>query len=36
MNSSITQTAEEINMEVSKKVDGDKIISTINQNNYTL
>lgn len=31
MNSSITQTAEEINMEVSKKVDGDKIISTINQ-----
>lgn len=31
MNSSITQTADEINMEVSKKVDGDKIISTINQ-----
>ena len=31
MNSSITQTAEEINLEVSKKTDKDKIISTINQ-----
>ena len=31
MNSSITQTAEEINLEVSKKVDEDKIISRINQ-----
>ena len=31
MNSSITQTAEEINLEVSKKVGEDKVISTINQ-----
>ena len=31
MNSSITQTAEGINLEVSKKVDEDKIISRINQ-----
>ena len=31
MNSSITQTADEINMEVRKKVDGDKIVSAINQ-----
>jgi hypothetical protein len=31
MNSAITQTAEEINLEVSKKVDSDEIISTINQ-----
>lgn len=31
MNSSITQTAKEINLEVSKKVDKDKIISRINQ-----
>ena len=31
MTSSITQTAEEINLEVSKKVDENEIISTINQ-----
>ena len=31
MNSSITQTAEEINLEVSKKVGNDEIISKINQ-----
>ena len=31
MSSSITQTAEEINLEVRKKVDQDEIISTINQ-----
>ncbi len=31
MNSSITQTAEEINLEVSKKVGTDEVISTINQ-----
>ena len=31
MNSSITQTAEEINLEVSKKVDENEIISKINQ-----
>ena len=31
MNSSITQTAEEINLEVSKKVDENEIISSINQ-----
>ena len=31
MKSSITQTAEEINLEVSKKVDGNEIISKINQ-----
>lgn len=31
LNSSIRQTAEEINLEVSKKVDSDEIISTINQ-----
>ncbi len=31
MNSSITQTAEEINLEVSKKVDSNEVISKINQ-----
>ena len=31
MNSSITQTAEEINLEVSKKVDENEVISKINQ-----
>lgn len=31
MNSSITQTAQEINLEVNKKVDNDEIISRINQ-----
>ena len=31
MNSSITQTAEEINSEVRKKVDTDEVVSTINQ-----
>lgn len=31
MNSAITQTAEEINLEVSKKVDEDEVISKINQ-----
>ena len=31
MNSSITQTAEEINLEVRKKVDADEVVSTINQ-----
>ncbi len=31
MNSSITQTAEEINMEVRKKVNEDEVVSTINQ-----
>lgn len=31
MNSSISQTAEEINIEVSKKVDANKVVSTINQ-----
>src|SRR5699024_9443996 len=31
MNSSITQTAEEINMEVCKKLNEDEVVSTINQ-----